>query len=162
MSTLEVKAIQAPSGYDLDMPAGAILQVENYVLPTNNVTTTSQTYVDTGLADSITPTSTSSKILVTLSGGGQYVGNSASVSQYVTIYRDSTNLGDSNYGLSRFATAGGSWNIAPHSCSVLDSPSSTSSVRYQPYFKRTGSSATAYFSHTDRGKITLTLMEVAG
>ena len=27
MSTLEVKAIQAPTGYDLQMPAGAYLQV---------------------------------------------------------------------------------------------------------------------------------------
>ena len=30
MSTLEVKAIQAPTGYDLDMPAGHIVQVVNY------------------------------------------------------------------------------------------------------------------------------------
>ena len=161
MSTLEVKAIQAPSGYKLAMPAGHILQVVS-TQTIASISTTSDAYQAAGWYLDITPTSTSSKILVTLSGGGQYVGNSASVSQYVTIYRDSTNLGDSNYGLSRFATAGGSWNIAPHSCSVLDSPSSTSSVRYQPYFKRTGSSATAYFSHTDRGKITLTLMEVAG
>ena len=29
MSTLEVKAIQAPSGFDLDMPAGHIVQVKS-------------------------------------------------------------------------------------------------------------------------------------
>ena len=34
MSTLEVKAIQAPSGFDLQMPAGAVLQVVNMTYST--------------------------------------------------------------------------------------------------------------------------------
>ena len=156
-----VDKIQSDAIETGDMPTGSVLQVLS-TQTSATITTTSTEYQAAGWYLDITPISTSSKILVTLNGGGQYVGTTASVSQYVTIYRGSTNLGDSNYGLSRFATAGGSWNLAPHSCSVLDSPSSTSSIRYQPYFKRAGNSATANFSSADRGKVTFTLMEIAG
>ena len=47
MSTLEVKAIQAPSGFDLQMPAGHILQT---VSTTYNTQTNiaSSTYTATG------------------------------------------------------------------------------------------------------------------
>ena len=58
MSTLEVKAIQAPTGYNLAMPAGHILQVVNFV-NTSMPNTTSTSYVDMGLQASITPSSTS-------------------------------------------------------------------------------------------------------
>jgi len=63
MSTLEVKAIQAPTGYDLQMPAGHILQTvtQTYSTPTS---INSTSFTSTGLTKSITPTSTSSKILV--------------------------------------------------------------------------------------------------
>jgi len=146
---------------DAQMPSGSVLQVLS-TQTMAGISTTSDAFQAAGWYLDITPISTSSKILVTLNGGGQYVGNSAGVTQYVTIYRDSTNLGDSTYGLSRFSTPGGSWALAPHSCAVLDSPSSTSSIRYQPYFRRADNSGTVYFSSGDRGKITLTVMEIAG
>jgi len=161
ITNADIASGAAIAGAKLVMPTGSVLQVLS--TQTNaTITTTSTEYQTTNWYLDITPISTSSKILVTLNGGGQYLGGSAGVTQYVTIYRDSTNLGDSNYGLSRFSTAGGSWSLTPHSCAVLDSPSSTSSIRYQPYFKRAGNSATVNFSSGDRGKITLTLMEIAG
>ena len=48
MSTLEVKAIQAPSGFDLQMPAGHIMQVvsADYVTEGNS---TSTSFVSIGL-----------------------------------------------------------------------------------------------------------------
>ena len=57
MSTLEVKAIQAPTGYDLQMPAGHIVQVVNGNTSTAVTTTSAGTWVDTGISATITPTS---------------------------------------------------------------------------------------------------------
>ena len=65
MSTLEVKAIQAPTGFDLDMPAGHIVQVQSSTYqPANTVTITSTSYVNTGVSQVITPKKTGNKILV--------------------------------------------------------------------------------------------------
>ena len=63
MSTLEVKAIQAPTGHNLSMPAGAILQVIRAETSTE-VNLSSSTYTDLGLSATITPKFSSSKILV--------------------------------------------------------------------------------------------------
>jgi len=143
------------------LPAGSVLQVKS--TRTNvNIDTTSTSYTTTGLYIDITPISTSSVILVTLSGGCIYNGVSAGVTMYTTIYRDSTNLGDSSAGLSRFSTPGGSWMLSPHSASVMDSPSTTSSVRYAAYFRNSDTAGTVTFSDTDRGYVVITAMEVAG
>ncbi len=48
---------------DANMSAGSLLQVVN-ASTTTEVSTTSDTFIDTGLTASITPSSTSSKILV--------------------------------------------------------------------------------------------------
>ena len=119
MSTLEVKAIQAPTGFDLQMPAGHILQTVNRTFSTQS-TTTSTGYTDTDCYVDITPTSTSSKILIQ----GSVSGYSAStgVSAYYKIFRNSTEL----TVLQRHEDAM-LFNVAP---SELDSPSSTSSIRY--------------------------------
>ena len=63
MSTLEVKAIQAPTGYDLQMPAGHILQVLQDE-HSDKASTTSASYQDIPLSVTITPKFASSKILV--------------------------------------------------------------------------------------------------
>ena len=54
-----------------------------------------------------------------------------------TIYRDSTNLGNSN-GLQFMDGAG---NGDPFAVSVLDSPNTTSSITYQLYFRNTAGAA---------------------
>ena len=64
MSTLEVKAIQAPTGYDLQMPAGHILQVVEGSSTTDVTITSTGTWTDTGLTATITPKFNNSKILV--------------------------------------------------------------------------------------------------
>ena len=138
---------------------GKVLQVVS-AMTNSSIGTTSTSYVATGFYVDITPTATTSKILVTLSGGSTYNGVSASTTQFVTIYRDSTNLGHSSYGLSRFSTPGGYWSLVPHSASVLDTPSSTSVLRYQIYFKNSNTASNVDFSHFDRGYVTITAMEI--
>ena len=46
MSTLEVKAIQAPTGYDLVMPAGHILQVVHGLSQTIVTTTSNSAHAE--------------------------------------------------------------------------------------------------------------------
>ena len=160
MSTLEVKAIQAPTGFDLQMPAGHILQVVESQMGQTGVTTTSNSFVATGHSVTITPSSTSSKILLQIQGGGTYLPEGNTMAQ-VTIYRNSTNIGDSDRGLESHYTVGSTgFTVAPHAMGVLDSPSTTSAITYQAYMKTDG--GTFQYQANDRGNISFIAMEVAG
>ena len=101
--------------------------------------TTSSSFVTTGLTASITPSSSSSKILVLC---GLCIGSSASADSYFTIYRGaSTNLGTAS-GFVNWFSANGQGGAGVN---YLDSPATTSSTAYTVYF-RTGGSGTAYIS----------------
>ena len=83
----------------------------------------------------ITPTSTNSKILVTLSGGiGNTAGGNATL---LRLYRDSTNIGNGTGGSNasyRFWTGSlgdETYRLNPFSAQYLDSPSSTSALTYK-------------------------------
>lgn len=137
---------------------GAVLQVVNATF-SSNTSTTSTSFVTSGFSVSITPKFATSKILAMVSGGGGYsVATGASL--HSTIYRDSTNLGNATYGLTRYYGASSSV-LAPHSMTVLDSPATTSAITYTCYFKSlTGASVD--FMYSDRGVMSFTLMEIAG
>jgi len=149
--TTAAKGIAAAS-----LPTGSVLQVLN-TTTVAAITTTSTSFVTTSFSLSITPTSSSSKILVFVNGGGGYTGG-VNVALYATVYRGATNLGDATYGLERIYA--GAALIAPHSMSVLDSPATTSSTTYTCYF-RSNTGAQVDFSNSDRGTVSLTLMEIA-
>lgn len=143
---------------------GKVLQV----IQTTNATvtsTSSTSFVTTGISQSITPSSTSNKVLISLNGGGAFVGTGASVTMRVTVKRGSTDLatlGVTNNGMMRFSTPGGSWMISPYSMMWLDSPSTTSSTTYEIFFRNDDTAGTVQFNHNDRGIVTFTLMEIAG
>ena len=142
------------------LPTGSVLQVVN-ATTLAGITTSSTSFVTTGFSASITPTSATSKIYAMVNGGGAYCSTSSGIVMYSTIYRNSTNIGDANYGLERHTTVGGTFAIAPHSMSVLDSPATTSSTTYTCYFRNAGTTGTVEFSGGDRGTVSLTLMEIA-
>ena len=136
------------------LPVGSILQVVEGTYSTQ-ISTTSTTFVTGGLSASITPTSTSNKILI-----------STSLSVYVpspnftdvTLYRGATNLGGGtqNAIITGYGTAN-VWFQSP--LMYLDSPSTTSSTTYTVYYK--ASAGTAYL-HIDRmGGSKIYLMEIA-
>ena len=158
MSTLEVKAIQAPSGQKLAMPAGHILQVVQG-LNTNTlnsgflINTTSSSYVAVPLSAAITPISTSSKILVSFTTSTYRGGNGS-----LTIYAGNTNIGDSTHGLQRMTGAQGYW--AGESHTVLHSPNTTNAITYQLYCR--SESGNFYVGGDGGVRNTITLMEVAG
>ena len=137
---------------------GNILQVVENTASTT-VSTSSTSYVSTGLSASITPTSTSSKILIvgtaTLrmpTGGNNY--------QH-TIYRGATNLAPTaTRGFIQVRDAGGSASDGTFPILYLDSPSTTSATTYTWYHKSEGGVA-CYFAN-DNSYANITLMEIAG
>jgi hypothetical protein len=123
------------------LPTGCVLQVVQGTLSSSVSTTTLYTFVTTGLAASITPSSSTSKILTTVSGFGY---TSASAVQGVfTLYRNSTNL--LTYGSTLVYTFGAN-SQAGITFSYLDSPATTSSTTYTLYFSLANSAGTVTFN----------------
>ena len=159
MSTLEVKAIQAPSGYDLQMPAGHILQTVEGTASSQVTTTGAET--DTGLTATITPSSTSSKILVIASVMGlQKQGSSTDARIKLILYRNSTSINSSDANLWTYAST--TFRHGGFSMQKLDSPSTTSAVTYK--ITLSSSDATNAYVQKDgnSGTSSIVLMEVAG
>jgi hypothetical protein len=136
--------------------AGNVIQVVSVANKTGT-STTGNTYIASTLAASITPTSSSSKILVF---GHFYVRTSAgAVSATATLYRNSTDLTSGSLGLTYAYAASSNLEItAPFS--YLDSPSTTSSTTYTIYFKRSDAAGTAAIGNSNMDSV-ITLMEIA-
>ena len=155
MSTLEVKAIQAPSGYKLAMPAGHILQVVSVANGTKETTTSGAWVAHSGLVASITPSSTSSKILV--SASFEFATPAGTNNFNISLFRGSTNLGHSTAGFGLMFD-GSSYYHGHTSPQFLDSPNTTSSTTYQVYFK---AASTGGIINHDNSIGTITLQEVS-
>jgi len=123
---------------------------------TTEVVTSSSSFQDTGLTASITPSATSSKILIICNMAG--VGKSGDGFVTLKALRDSTDI------LANFENRGGDTNTSNTnkvgSCSFtyLDSPSTTSSTTYKVQVKSNGNS---YAQTGDSNpQSTITLMEI--
>ena len=133
---------------------GRVLQVITATDSTAR-STTSTSYV-TGsntLSATITPQATSSKIFVMMTGTGEK--DTGGVAYY-TLYKDASNLGTAQ-GFCGLQTTGAQ---LPISMSTLDSPSSTSALVYQVYFKSSDGN-TAYLNN-GAYENTITCMEIEG
>jgi hypothetical protein len=161
---LEVSAITGA-----DLPAGSVLQVLNVVMTTPTAAAVDGWYDITPLVLTITPSSTSSKILVQANVMGG-VSNSGWLTA-IRIKRGSTVVGATT-GLTN-NTSGISWmttnNIGGKtmSTSFLDSPSTTSATTYQVQYNGGSTGITTYIGRegdtaTWGAAPTLTLMEIAG
>ena len=140
------------------LPTGTVLQVVNATYSTQ-LATSSTSYVDTGLSASITPTSSTSKILILVeqTGLGKNFGDSAQ-RVALNILRNSTQLiqfevGAGYTGASTINIFGGSGS------NYLDSPATTSSVTYKTQIK--GFAGVNVYAQYDNSTSTITLMEIA-
>ena len=128
------------TGNQSDFPAGSVLQVVQTVkTDTFSTTALGSSPADvTGMSVSITPSSSSNKILVMVNGLGGY--NNYQV--MVRLVRDSTpiSIGDANGSRPRMSTAFGAYvangnyeqyHLGPFSICYLDSPATTSSTTYK-------------------------------
>jgi len=137
------------------LPSGSVLQVVT-ANRSGEAATTSSSFVDTGLSLSITPTSATSKIFVLYTGSA---GNDGTGECYLTLGRNSTNLGNGNSGFMRIWFNGsGNYHFAGMSMSYLDSPATTSATTYKVQFRNQAS-----FVYISGGNSTdtLTAFEIA-
>ena len=140
------------------LPVGTVIQtVYGSTTSTLGSTTGSGGAEETGLSASITPTSSSSKILVITHqpGSGK---NTAADSLYAELVRDSTVIAQQN----RFTLTdnNSTANFDNLTFSVLDSPATTSATTYKVRARRQGSSGVGYVN-VDSNLCTIILMEIA-
>ena len=137
------------------LPAGSVLQVVNATYSTTT-STTGTTYIDTGLSASITPSSSSNKVLVIVHQAE--CGNSNSnIGIRLQVLRNSTVIIiPAPAGLYGMVYAN-----ATISTAYLDSPSTTSSVTYKTQFRINDPTGSAYVQG-DNSTSTITLMEIKG
>jgi hypothetical protein len=129
-----------------------VLQVVSVVNP-STFSTSSSSYVTTGTTASITPQSTTSKILVIY--GGEWNIGASSVACTLQVYRNGSSVSGVIAG--QYSSAGGSLT-ATMPIVYLDSPSTTSSTTYTIYAASTGAAGTITLSANS----TITLLEISG
>jgi hypothetical protein len=139
--------------------AGSVLQVVNATYAVQ-VSSTSTSFVTTGLTATITPKFATSKIYVICNTSAAN-GSNTNASGF-TVFRGTvsgTNLGDATAGIIQIYN-GTSQVRAGVSISLLDSPATTSSTTYT-LAMNTGAGSTAY-AQQDNRPASMTLMEIAG
>lgn len=146
----------APAG------AGKVLQVVNATYNTST-TVASTTFADTGLSLSITPSATSSKILVFAEQSTYNSStNQATSVLEIRLLRDATSIQDFK-GVSyvNIGSTGGSNLLVRAPISYLDSPNTTSATTYkiQGRVTSTANSAEAIFQ-VSSSVSTITLLEI--
>jgi hypothetical protein len=157
------------------MPAGSVLQVLQ-AAKTDTQSTSSATFGDiTGLSVSITPTSISSKILVTASVSRGTDTNQITNFQFM---RDSTAIGIGDTAGSRvratmsmyFGSSDAVSHIGTATMTYLDSPATTSATTYKVQFRSQAGGQISYINRNSsdgdgstvpRTISTITVMEIA-
>lgn len=149
---------------DANAPSGSVVQVLQYRF-TSTFSTLSTSFVDvTGFELTITPSSSSNKILVQVSLEAFH---SALQQDEYRILRNGSDPASISGGRLWFSTGYyGSGTSAPGSTVFLDSPSSTSALTYKLQ-ARSRHGSTTYIGYdwnadSPSGCHTLTLMEIAG
>jgi hypothetical protein len=134
---------------------GGILQTIQ-VVSTNATSGTSGSFVSTGLSVTITPSSTSSKILVMVDA---MVGGSNSGGMGLALYRNGTAVYlPANAYDGPYMTWGSNWRVR-QPLTYLDSPSSASAVTYTVYAAQYNS--ITWYMSTEGSPSTITAMEIA-
>jgi len=136
---------------------GGVIQVK-YGYSTASTTNNTNTYADTGLTATITPTSTTSKILVMASlncvqkNGGTYL--------KVRVVRDSTEIAKIDDGAG-YTNSTDPNIIGSISCNLMDSPTTASAVTYKLQFMSASNTSGTIVS-VNSALSSMILMEVSG
>jgi hypothetical protein len=151
-------------------PVGTVIQVVQATTQTQ-VTNSTTTFADSGLTANITPTSSSSKVLVLVSqncyvsinsgssqyGGFQIVRNSTAI---YTPAQDGTSSFDYGVGVGNSTSVS---LFTRYSACYLDSPATTSATTYKTqmrtYYTTSGG---AIYAQNSNGTSSIILMEIAG
>lgn len=167
MSSLNVDTInEKTTGNGVYIP-GHIIQVQSSVQTGSVISSTSTSFQSTNHTVSITPTNTSSKILIMLQGGNQYqptAGASVDVAMFYKIGSGAyTRVSSAEFDTGLYNGAGGI--VSPLSWAYVHSPASTNTLTYEPYYRRGGGSGTAFYMNhhysLGYGTASLIVMEIA-
>jgi len=149
------------NGTNTNFPAGSVLQVVQGTL-TTLASSSSSTMADSGITASITPKSSSNKILVIsqLNACGKQTGNTHI---RVKLVRGGTDIQIMESLAGYDNSTGFNW-IGSISSTYLDSPATTSSTTYKIQFASAENVAAVYINGNSGGFLpvsTITLLEIA-
>jgi hypothetical protein len=138
--------------------AGQVIQVVTATDSTvRSTSSTSFVTASNTLSVTITPSSSSNKILILVSSGFSCSMDNA----FFTIYRGATDLGTTTNNRGFISTYGGAVGAeASVGINYLDSPSTTSATTYQVYFRSL--SATTSNINVNNSKGSITCLEIKG
>ena len=152
---------------------GKVLQVQSAFKSDTDSTTSTSDVAISGLSLTLTPASTSSKVLVQFDVGT--TGNNYNGHSFYTVYRS---IGGGTYSAIGVGTGGGSYNYGAGSYAAnnyyhtvghcfLDSPNTTSEITYKLYFRSSSGSYTMYINRRAgddlfRGSTSLICTEIGG
>jgi hypothetical protein len=136
------------------LPAGSLLQVQFNDFGTLGYTAVSGSNVDyTGFSASFTPLYSSSKVLIILSAGVNYVCDGVTY-----LKRNGSIVKNNWFGSSRTDDT----NDYPQATALyLDSPATTSAITYQIGGRASGCGQNIRFGSSGEGSTTMTFMEIA-
>jgi hypothetical protein len=139
--------------------AGNVLQVVSATTGTE-VSSSTDTFVDTGLTASIAPTSATSKILVIVQQNGCRKSNANSNNMLdIRLLKDATTL--SQFAGALASTTSALENIVSTGFSFLDSPATTASVTYKTQFRSRNNTASVQVQFAGVSVSSIVLMEIA-
>ena len=144
------------------LAGGKILQITQGTQSTI-MSTTSQTYQDTNLSASITPSASDSKVLVLVTQPTSFSIASNAAQGAVRLVRGSTSIWEPGSSSSLQSYANGASTVAIKwlwSLMYLDSPATTSATTYKTQIKTYSSSITGY-AQNDSSPSWMYLVEVA-
>ena len=135
---------------------GKVLQVVTGTTSTE-VSTSSATYADTGLTATITPTLSTSKILVLWTHNGGFRTSTANIAADIKLFRGATQIQYSkDNGYTSTVEALG-FTVAS---SILDSPATTSATTYKTQFATSNAGSQVILQRASSGPSTIILMEI--
>ena len=147
----------------LALPTGSVLQVVSTTSTTQySTTSTSMVALSPSISASITPSSTSNKILINCSLA--FGANNAQ--PRFTIYRGGSDLIPSGVTIFAGTYSDNQYKLQNSAFNYLDSPSTTSSTSYELYWRSDGGT-TVYLGRIANDTVmkiptTITLMEIKG
>lgn len=157
-------------GYGLtnaDLPNGSVVQVV-YAgsQPSATISTTSTSYIDSGVSATITPSSSSNKVYI-MTAIHMYLGIAAAnvwhrcnfdLRRGSTSIYETSDSASTGYSFSLYSTDANDRTMMKTTFPYLDSPATTSSVTYNIYFNSPNGYTTII--NPTYGKSEITLMEI--
>lgn len=139
------------------LPTGSVLQVVQSTLTGQTTYSSPTSFTQTGLTGSITPTSSSSKILIFMSY--VFYNNTDGQNYQATIYRNNTtNISPNSGNAFPVAYMAGTLAKVPFTINYIDSPATTSSTSYTCWIRASGGNIDF---GDGSGTGVVTLMEIA-